>query len=67
MYLLTIGSAIGLAPYILRSYGLASNLPPVRREWRRNAWPIMAAGLLFFVAYGLVLAEPVSYVAPVRR
>ena len=67
MYLLTIGSAIGLAPHILRSYGLAT----VRGEWGRNARPIVAAGLLFFVAYGLVLTafnlSQVSYVAPARE
>ena len=67
MYLLTIGSAIALAPYILRSYGLA----PVRREWGANARPIVAAGLLFFAAYGLVLTaftlSQVSYVAPARE
>ena len=67
MYLLTIGSATGLAPYILRSYGLAT----VRGEWGRNAWAIIAAGLLFFVAYGLVLTafnlSQVSYVAPARE
>ena len=67
MYLLTICSAIALAPYILRSYGPAA----VRREWGANARPIIAAGLLFFAAYGLVLTaftlSQVSYVAPARE
>ena len=67
MYLLTVCSAIALAPYVLRSYGL----PLVRQEWRANAWPIAAAGLLFFAAYGLVLTaftlSQVSYVAPARE
>ena len=67
MYLITIGSAIGLAPYILPKYGLAS----VKKEWRMNAWTILAAGLLVFLAYGLVLTgfsfSRVSYVAPARE
>lgn len=67
MYLLTICSAMGLAPYILRSYGVAL----VRQEWAKNARPIVAAGLLFFVAYGLALTafsiSQVSYVAPARE
>lgn len=67
MYFLILGSGAGLAPYILRSYGL----PPVLREWRENAWPILASGLLVFVAYGLVLTafslSRVSYIAPARE
>ncbi len=67
MYLLIVGSAIGLAPYILRRYGLA----PVRQEWQENAWPILVAGLLVFTSYGLVLTalslSQVSYVAPARE
>jgi drug/metabolite transporter (DMT)-like permease len=67
MYLMTLGCALGLAPYILRNRGLAS----VRREWRLNALPILAAGLLTFTAYGLVLTafshSRVSYVAPARE
>ena len=67
MYLLTIGVAVGLAPYILRNYGWA----PVVREWRAHTWPILVAGLLVFVAYGLALTafslSRVSYVAPARE
>lgn len=67
MYFLILGSSAGLAPYILRSYGLA----PVLQEWRRNAWPILASGLLVFAAYGLVLTafslSRVSYIAPARE
>ena len=67
MYFLILGSSAGLAPYILRSYGLA----PVLQEWRRNAWPILASGLLVFAAYGLVLTAfslaRVSYIAPARE
>ena len=67
MYFLTLGSAVGIAPYILGRYGLA----PVRQEWRENAWPILAAGLLVFAAYGLVLTafslSRVSYISPARE
>lgn len=67
MYFLILGSGAGLAPYILRSYGLT----PVLREWRENAWPILASGLLVFAAYGLVLTafslSRVSYIAPARE
>ena len=67
MYLLTLGVAVGLAPYILRNYGWA----PVLREWRAHAWPIVVAGLLVFAAYGLALTalslSRVSYVAPARE
>lgn len=67
MYFLILGSGAGLAPYILRSYGL----DPVLKEWRENAWPIVASGLLVFAAYGLVLTafslSRVSYIAPARE
>ena len=67
MYLLTLGVAAGLAPYILRNYGWA----PVLQEWRAHAWPILVAGLLVFVAYGLALTafsiSRVSYIAPARE
>ncbi|PKB72234.1 MAG: hypothetical protein BZY87_01065 [SAR202 cluster bacterium Io17-Chloro-G6] len=67
MYFLSIGTAIGLAPYILVHKGAAA----VREEWRANAVPITVAGLLTFAAYGLVLTafslSRVSYVAPARE
>ena len=67
MYLITLGAAIGLTPYILRHHGLA----PIRQEWQRNAWPILASGLLAFLAYGLVLTafslSRVSYISPARE
>jgi len=67
MYFLTIGTAIILAPYILGSKGLEA----VKTEWRANYWYITAAGLLTFIAYGLVLTafslSRVSYVAPARE
>ena len=67
MYLLTAGSPVGTAPYILSRFGLAE----VKREWMTNAPAILAAGLLAFLAYGLVLTafslSQVSYVAPARE
>ena len=67
MYFLTLGSAAGIAPYILHRHGLA----PIRQEWRENAWPILAAGFLVFAAYGLVLTafslSRVSYISPARE
>ena len=67
MYFLSIGTAVMLAPYILASKGLDA----VKSEWRANALPITAAGLLTFAAYGLVLTafslSRVSYVAPARE
>jgi len=67
MYLLTLGVAAGLTPYILRNHGWA----PVLQEWRAHAWPIVLAGLLVFAAYGLALTafslSRVSYVAPARE
>ena len=67
MYLGTIGAAIGQAPYILVNYRLAQ----VKQEWRTNFWPIVVAGLLVFVAYGMVLTafslSRVSYIAPARE
>ena len=67
MYFLSIGTAVMLAPYILASKGVEA----VKSEWRANALPITAAGLLTFAAYGLVLTafslSRVSYVAPARE
>ena len=67
MYLMTAGSALGLAPYILRTRGLGA----VRKELSLNAGSIAVAGLLTFLAYGLVLTalslSRVSYVAPARE
>ena len=67
MYFMTLGSALGLAPYILGKWGIAV----VGREMRANAFPIVVAGILIFLAYGLVLTafslSRVSYVAPARE
>ncbi len=67
MYLLTVGAAIGIAPYILRKYGLTV----VRREWRSHTLPVLGSSMLMFLAYGLVLTafslSQVSYVVPARE
>ena len=67
MYFMTIGSAVGLAPYILSNKGVGA----VVHEWRTNARSIIVAGLLTFAAYGMVLTafslSRVSYVAPARE
>ena len=67
MYLMTLGCALGLSPYVLRKWGAMA----VGREWRANPRPIIAAGLLTFLAYGLVLTafsmSRVSYVVPARE
>lgn len=67
MYLMMLGSALGLAPYMLRKQGWTA----IRREGQLSLIPIAAAGLLTFLAYGLVLTafslSRVSYVAPARE
>ena len=67
MYLITLGATIGLTPYVLCRHSLMS----IRQEWRKNAWPVLASGLLVFLAYGLVLTafslSKVGYVAPARE
>lgn len=67
MYLMTLGSAIALSPYLVRSKGLAA----VWHTWRVNRGTIILAGLLTFAAYGMVLTamslSRVSYVAPARE
>ena len=67
MYFTVLGTALGLAPYIL-----------ARRSWnaiidelRHHTLSIWMAGLLTFLAYGLALTafslSRVSYVAPARE
>ena len=67
MYFMTLGSALGLAPYILGSRTVAQ----IGREFRANTGPILISGLLTFLAYGMVLTAfalaRVSYVAPARE
>ena len=67
MYFMTLGSAVGLAPYIFGKWTIAQ----VGNELRANTVPILVSGLLIFVAYGMVLTafslSRVSYVAPARE
>ena len=67
MYFMTLGSALGLAPYILGRRSIAQ----IRTELRANTGPILISGLLTFLAYGMVLTafslSRVSYVAPARE
>ena len=67
MYFMTLGSAVGLAPYILSTCGMTQ----VGREFRANTTPILVSALLLFLAYGMVLTafslSRVSYVAPARE
>lgn len=67
MYLMSLGSAICLFPYIRRKWGSQA----IGRTWRSNRGSVVVAGLLTFLAYGLVLTafslSRVSYVAPARE
>ena len=67
MYLMSAGTAIGTAPYLLRTHGRSA----LRLEWQGNAVSIVGVALLTFVAYGLVLTafqfSRVSYIAPARE
>ncbi len=67
MYLLTLGSALGMYPYILRKYGT----DVVTKEWKRNKGGILAASVLTFLGYGMALTafslSQVSYAAPARE
>jgi drug/metabolite transporter (DMT)-like permease len=67
MYLLALGGAIVLAPYMLGAHGIKA----VQIEGRANLKIIPVAGLLMFLAYGLVLLTlqftQVSYIIPARE
>ena len=67
MYLLALGGAIVLAPYMLGVHGIKA----VQIERRANLKIIPVAGLLMFLAYGLVLLTlqftQVSYIIPARE
>ena len=67
LYLTTCGVAVGMLPYIMRTYSFST----VFAEWRSQPWAIPAASALVYVAYGLVLTAmsitEVSYVAPARE
>ena len=67
LYLMTCGVAVGMLPYIWRSYGVSA----VAQEWRAGARPVIVAAISLFLAYGLVLTAmriaDVSFVAPARE
>tara|TARA_Y100000031_G_C8218329_1_gene384597 strand:- start:790 stop:1665 length:876 start_codon:yes stop_codon:yes gene_type:complete len=67
MYLLAFGSAIVLAPYMVKAKGKVT----VLIEGQRNKKIIPVAGLLMFLAYGLILLAMqftrVSYIIPARE
>ncbi len=67
MYLMTLGCALGMFPYVLSKWGARA----IGGEWRANPRPVIAAGLLTFLGYGFVLTafslSRVSYVAPARE
>lgn len=67
MYLMSVGTAIGMAPYVFRTHGMLK----VRSELRVNGLGIIGVALLSFLAYGLVLTaltfSQVSYIAPSRE
>ena len=67
MYLLSLGTATGLVPYILWKYDVRT----IGAELRSNKWPILGAGVLTFIAYAAVLSalqfSNVSYVSPARE
>jgi drug/metabolite transporter (DMT)-like permease len=67
MYLMSVGTAIGMAPYLFRAHGM----PMVRAELRTNGLSIVVVGMLTFLAYGLILTaltfSQVSYIAPSRE
>jgi drug/metabolite transporter (DMT)-like permease len=67
MYLLSLGTAMGLLPYILWKHGAKT----IGTELRFNKLPILGAGILTFIAYAAVLSalqfSNVSYVSPARE
>ena len=67
MYLLAFGGVIVLFPYMLRTHGRGA----IRSEGRINLKIVPIAGLLMFIAYGLVLLAmrftQVSYIIPARE
>ncbi len=66
-YLLILGSALFLTPYIWRFHGISA----IRIEMRAKIKSIVFSGLLMFLSYGLILFafqfSRVSYVAPARE
>ena len=67
MYLMSLGTVLSLAPYMLKAHGASV----IQAEWRASAVSIIVVGLLTFLAYGLVLTafqfSRVSYISPSRE
>ena len=67
MYLMSLGTVLSLMPYMVRAHGLDG----IAGEFRAGPLRIAAAGLLTFLAYGLVLSaldfSRVSYISPARE
>ena len=67
MYLLSLGTTIGLFPYILWKHDIKT----LKNELKVNRLSIITAGVLSFIAYGAVLSalqfSNVSYVSPARE
>ena len=67
MHLMSLGVAIMLAPYVVRRHGFSA----LGAAWRAGRGAIVVAGVLTFLAYGLVLSAlqlaQVSYVWPARE
>jgi uncharacterized membrane protein len=67
MYLLSLGTSTGLAPYIIRKYGTSS----IKHEFASNKFRIIVSASLLFGTYVTILnvlqLSKVSYVAPARE
>jgi uncharacterized membrane protein len=67
MYLLALGTAIGLTPYMLLKHSMKS----VGKELKFNFLGITVAAMLAFAAYAIVLSalqiSQASYVSPIRE
>ena len=67
MYILVVGTSIGLMPYIFRNYRFSQ----IKSAWHGNLWTIPAAGLLSYLAYATILTafslSQVSYIVPARE
>ena len=67
MYLLSLGTTIGLFPYILWKHDVKT----LKKELKVNRLSIVTAGVLSFIAYGAVLSalqfSNVSYISPARE
>ncbi len=67
MFMLQLGGAIGVYPFLRASYARHEFVGEIKQRWRIGIF----GGALQFAAYGLVLSafrlSPVSYVGPFRE